>query len=208
MRRGPPYARPGGHGYFEIALDSFLHEQDTGNRAVPVKPTPQAGGRCPGGGRGRFAAGHPGSAGRGGEPQALADAFWHTRRMRRMFVSRLKIKYAFFWLVEPLFGGRGFITAHMTPARFFTVPRRGRTASCPTAGSTPLRVNGWRRDGIDGLLEKATRRSAAYMMAAQGYWAGKLRAAKVMGLLGSASYLSGIPDEERARASWTACRRK
>ncbi len=31
-----PYAGPGGHGYLEIALDSTLHEEDTGSALVPV----------------------------------------------------------------------------------------------------------------------------------------------------------------------------
>ena len=33
---GQAYEGPGGHGYFEIALDSRLHESDTGDAAVPV----------------------------------------------------------------------------------------------------------------------------------------------------------------------------
>ena len=33
---GQPYAGPGGHGYLEIALDSALHEEDTGSALVPV----------------------------------------------------------------------------------------------------------------------------------------------------------------------------
>ena len=49
--------------------------------------------------------------------EALADTFWHTRALRRMFISRFRIKYALFWLVEPAFGGRGAVTGHITPAR-------------------------------------------------------------------------------------------
>ena len=33
---GAVYGMPGGHGYFEIALDSFLHQKDTGKSAVSV----------------------------------------------------------------------------------------------------------------------------------------------------------------------------
>ena len=194
---GQPYARPGGHGYFEIALDSFLHEQDTGNRAVPVKAnTPKLAGAALAGAGALLQQGIREALGVEVSREALADAFWHTRRMRRMFVSRLKIKYAFFWLVEPLFGGRGFSTAHMTPARLYGTEARP-DGELPDRWQHPF-TGEWMEDGIDELLEKATRRSAAYMMAAQGYWAGKLSLAKVMGLLGSASYLSGIPDEESA----------
>ena len=84
----------------------------------------------------------------------------------------------------------------MTPARLYGTEARP-DGELPDRWQHPF-TGEWMEDGIDELLEKATRRSAAYMMAAQGYWAGKLSLAKVMGLLGSASYLSGIPDEESA----------
>ena len=34
-----PYAGPGGHGYFEIALDTTLHAEDTGVSVVPAEDT-------------------------------------------------------------------------------------------------------------------------------------------------------------------------
>ena len=33
---GAAYGMPGGHGYFEIALDSFLHQKDTGKSAAEI----------------------------------------------------------------------------------------------------------------------------------------------------------------------------
>src|SRR5699024_7775783 len=36
---GMPYAGPGGHGYFEIALDTTLHAEDTGVSVVPAEDT-------------------------------------------------------------------------------------------------------------------------------------------------------------------------
>ena len=36
---GMPYGGPGGHGYFEIALDSTLHAEDTGVSLVPAEDT-------------------------------------------------------------------------------------------------------------------------------------------------------------------------
>ena len=104
---GQPYAGPGGHGYLEIALDSTLHEEDTGSALVPVNdvsPLPT------------------------GEELAditallhtcllevygvdvsveyLADAFYHTKVLRGLFPTKNPLKRGFFWLVEPLFGGR------------------------------------------------------------------------------------------------------
>ena len=46
-RPGMPYAGKGGHGYFEIALDSTLHAEDTGVSGVPGVSLPAAGRQPP-----------------------------------------------------------------------------------------------------------------------------------------------------------------
>lgn len=194
---GQPYGKKGGHGYFEIALDSYLHRQDTGKGGVPVEDnTPKLCGAPLAQVGALLQAGIQNALGVAVSREALADSFFHTRYMRRLFVSRFKIKYALFWLLEPLFGGRGFITGHVTPATLCGTGRHPK-------GQLPVK---WRHpfsgemmeDDLEGLLDKAARRSAAYMLAAQGYWDGKLRLEKLLRLLGSASYLSGLPDEQSA----------
>ncbi len=117
---GMPYGRPGGHGYFEIALDSSLHKKQTGSGAVPVKDI------CP-----RLPADSMRQVARqlhlavkevfGEEiPEELIDAaFRHSTVLRGLFQTHTGFRYGLFWLVEPLFGGRGFITGHVSPRTLY-----------------------------------------------------------------------------------------
>ena len=114
---GQPYGMKGGHGYFEIALDSTLHAEDTGVSEVPAddsSPVPV------GQDLAEIAAllhqcilevyGQDISV------EALADSFYYTNRLRRLFTSRHGVRRAFYWVLELFFGGRGFITGHVSPA--------------------------------------------------------------------------------------------
>ena len=191
---GGPYCRPGGHGYFEIAVDSFLHQQDTGKASVPVDATtPRLAGAALAEVGALLQKSLREAFGLTISREALADTFWHTRALRRLFVSRFKVKYAFFWLVEPAFGGRGAVTGHITPARLVGTGKRDkRRLPCPwTHPFTGEEVD----DDLNALLEQAEKRSAAYLLAAKGYWEGRLSMEKLAALLGSASYLSGLADE-------------
>lgn len=191
---GGPYCRPGGHGYFEIAVDSFLHEQDTGKPAVPVDDTtPRLAGAALAEVGALLQKSLREAFGVTISREALADTFWHTRALRRMFVSRFKVKYALFWLAEPAFGGRGAVTGHITPARLVGTGKRPK-GSLPCPWTHPF-TGEEQADDLNALLEKAEKRSAAYLLAAKGYWDGRLSAKKLAALLGSASYLSGLPDE-------------
>lgn len=193
---GAVYGKPGGHGYFEIALDSFLHQKDTGNSAVPVNDnTPALGADALEGVAELLQAGIRAALGISVSRHALKDSFAHTRLMRGMFVSRLRIKYALFWLVEPLFGGRGFITGHITPAHLRGTGKN--EPPLPEVWKHPFTGEEQQAD-LASLLELAERTGAAYMMAAQGYWQGKLRLEKAMEIIGSKSYLSGLEDEKSA----------
>ena len=195
-QKGQPYAQKGGHGYSEIAIDSWLHEKDTGSPAVPVDHnTPALVGAALAQVGALLQTGIERALGITVSREALADTFWHTRNLRRLFTSRFKIKYAIFWLAEPLFGGRGFITGHITPRALSGTKKGTKPLPCPWQNPFTGQTE---TDNLEALLEKAERRSAAYMLAAQGYWQGRLPLEKVMGLLGSASYLSGLPDERSA----------
>lgn len=183
--RGQPYGRKGGHGYLEIALDSTLHAEDTGSGLVPVddvSPLPT------------------------GEELAditallhtclletysedipveyLADAFWHTYKLRGIFPSKHGVRRAFFWLVEPLFGGRGFITGHVSPRQL--------DKRLPDDWVDPF--TGDAHDGgLFALLPKAVFRSEQFMGAALLYWMKKLPADDFAAQIGSMSYTQGIP---------------
>lgn len=193
---GAAYGMPGGHGYFEIALDSFLHQKDTGKSAVPVDVnTPALSEEALEGAAELLQAGIRAALGQTVSRRAVKDSFAHTRLLRRHFVSRMRVKYALFWLVEPLFGGRGFITGHITPARLKGTGKN--ETPLPEVWEHPFTGEEQQAD-LAALLEQAERTGAAYMMAAQGYWQGKLRLEKVMGIIGSRSYLSGLEDEVSA----------
>ena len=190
---GGTYDRPGGHGYFEIALDSFLHEQDTGDRAVPARDC------CP-----RLVGAALAQValllhtcllevyGEDVTLEALADAFHHTWYMRRMFVSRLKIKRGFFWLVEPSFGGRGRITGHMTPARLEGL-RESDPVPLPAVWQHAVTGETVQGD-IFELLERAEANSAACMQVGADFWQGRIPLEEAAARLGSLSYESGVED--------------
>lgn len=191
---GQLYGKKGGHGYFEAGLDSWLHRQDTGAAAVPPQDC------CP-----RLVGAALAEVGAllqtalrqayGLEVtrEALADTFHHTWYLRHVFVSRWGGKKALLWLVEPLFGGRGAVTGHVTPARLRGMAPKDKH-KLPAAWRDPFtgeQVQG----GIPELLARAERRSAAYMLAARGYWQGKVRQNQLQTLLGSASYTTGQPND-------------
>ena len=200
-QKGQLYGRPGGHGYFEIALDSFLHREDGKGGAIPSRdacphlvgaPLAQVGAQLQGALAGAF--------GLEVSREALADTFHHTYWVRKLFISRLRIKRGLFWLVEPLFGGRGAITGHVSPARLKGAGPRDRRP-LPVEWEHPF--TGERREAsVFQLLEQGARTGAGYILAARGYWQGRLTREQLARVLGSASYLSGLEDERSAPAGW------
>lgn len=182
---GQPYAGKGGHGYLEIALDSTLHREDTGDPCLPVADV------------------FPMPAGEQladivtllhtcllevyGEDvpvEYLADAFYHSNRLRRLFISRTGVKRAFFWLVEPLFGGRGFITGHVSPRKL--------DDRLPDQWVNPFDGQTY-QGGLFVLLPIAQKRSEQFMAAALQTWMQALPWREFAALLGSMSYTEGRP---------------
>lgn len=179
-----PYAGKGGHGMLEIALDSVLHEEDTGSPAVPAQDTSP----MPTGSDLADIAVllHTCLLEAYGEDipvEYLADAFYDIWRLRRIFVSRFGIKKMLFRLAEPLFGGRGFITGHMTPARLKSLPDQWED---PVTGESHT-------GGVFALIPLAQQRSELYMKAALQNWMGELPEEQLFALLGDRSYTTGQP---------------
>ena len=188
---GQLYAGPGGHGYFEIALDSELHARDYKSRAVSAAHS------------------NPRMAGTpliqvsqllqtclkevygleiGLEP--IADAFHHAHFLRSCFVSRLGVKKLICSWVEPLFGGKGFITGHVSPARFKnkltleTLPARWKN---PYTGQEC-------EISVEELLSEAVRKTVTAMFTCQSCWKGRTPKEELARMLGSRSYESGLED--------------
>lgn len=185
---GQPYAGKGGHGYLEIALDSTLHAEDTGSALVPVddvSPLPTGEELAD-----ITALLHTCLLETYGEDipvEYLADAFWHTYRLRGLFPSKHGVRRVFFWLVEPLFSGRGFITGHVSPRQL--------DKRLPDDWTDPF--TGEHHDGgLFALLPKAVFRSEQFMGAALLYWMNRLPPAEFAEKLGSMSYLQGIATPE------------
>ena len=180
---GMPYGGAGGHGYFEITLDSTLHAEDTGVSIVPAEDSSPM---VPGPDLADITALLHGSLlevyGMDIPVEYLADAIYDLHRVRRLFPSRHGIKRALFWLIEPLFGGRGFITGHVSPRQL--APDLPETWTDPFTGEA-------RQGGAFALLRQAEKRSALYMLGALEYWMGKMPASVFFTLLGSMSYTQG-----------------
>lgn len=184
---GMPYAGKGGHGYFEIALDSTLHAEDTGVSLVP------AGDCCPlltGQELAEVAAllraalyetyGLQVSA------ECLADAFYYFHRVRRLFTSRHGVRRAAFYVAETFFGGRGFLTGHVSP--------RALALDLPDDWTDPA-TGEQRHGGAFALLKQAEKCSALYMTGALQHWMGVLPQSDMVRLLGSRDYGTGTETE-------------
>ena len=181
--KGMPYGRKGGHGYFEIALDSTLHAEDTGVSRVSA----DSAGPVPVGAElaeisallhtcllETYAMDIP--------VEFLADAFYDTNRMRKLFASHHGFRKIIFWLIEPLFGGRGAITGHVSP--------RHLALDLPDDWTDPFTGEA-RHGNAFALLRDAQKRSELYMNGALQNWMGVLPTADLERLLGSMSYTEG-----------------
>lgn len=180
---GQPYAKKGGHGYLETALDSTLHDEDTGDPCIPagdVSPLPVGEQLAD-----ITALLHTCLLETYGEDvpvEYLADAFYHTNVLRGIFASRYGVKRALYWLVEPLFGGRGFITGHVSPRRL--------DERLPDRWVNPFDGQTY-EGGVFALLPIAQKRSEQFMAAALQTWMDAMPRQALAALLGSMSYTEG-----------------
>ena len=184
---GGPYAGKGGHGYFEIALDSTLHAEDTGVSQVPaddVCPLP----------KGEDLAeitlllqqALRETYGAEVSAECLADAFYYFNRVRRLFTSRHGLRRGLFYVVETFFGGRGFLTGHVSP--------RALALNLPDDWTDPA-TGQQHHGGAFALLKQAERLSALYMTGALQHWMGVLPQTDMVKLLGSRDYGTGTETE-------------
>lgn len=182
---GMPYAGPGGHGYFEIALDSTLHAEDTGSATIPAEDTsPRMHGEELADVTTLLAHCLSDAYGLDIPIEYLADAFEDIYRLRSIFPSRYGVKKALFTLVEPMFGGRGFITGHVSP--------RHLVKDLPDAWIDPF-TGEQRKGNAFALLREAEKRSGIFMAGALEYWMRGITGEEFFGLLGSMSYTEGRP---------------
>lgn len=184
---GMPYAKKGGHAYFEIGLDSTLHAEDTGVSQVSAQtssPVPTGAELAE-----ISALLHTAILETYGEDvpvECIADSFYYTHRLRRLLTSHFGFRKALCWLIEPFFGGRGALTGHISPRHLaLDLPDSWQN---PYTGET---VQG----GAFALLRQGEKRAALYMTGALQNWLGVLPAADFARVLGSMSYSEGRPTE-------------
>jgi len=184
---GAPYAGPGGHGYLEIALDSTLHAEDTGSPCIPADDSsPQLAGEELADVAALLHTCLLETYGEDVPVEYLADTFHHTRCLRGVFTSRFGVRRAFYWLVEPFFGGRGFITGHVSPRTLKDLPDPWQD---PFTGEEHT-------GGVFALLPAAAQRASAFMLAALQCWMHQLPPEQLAAQLGSMSYTEGRPTEQ------------
>lgn len=183
---GMPYAQKGGHAYFEIALDSMLHAEDTGISDVPADDSaPELLGEPLGDVCALLHAALLETYGEDVPAEYLADAFDDLHRVRSLMVSRHHFRYVLYWLIEPIFGGRGALTGHVSPRRL--------VSSLPDPWKDPY--TGTEYGGnIMVLLAAAQKRCSLLMLATLEFWMRKLTWEELKGRIGSLSYLTGQPE--------------
>ena len=190
---GQIYGMKGGHGYFEIALDSTLHAEDTGVSQVPAEDTsPVPSGEALADVTVLLHTALKEAFGVDVSIEALADSLYYTNRIRRLFTSRHGLRKAIFTAAERLIGKPGFITGHVSPAHLkLNLPEEW---TDPTTGEP-------RRGNAFALLKEAQHRSELYMAAALGYWMKEVEWDTLVSTLGSMSYSTGTETERSKPAA-------
>ena len=190
---GQAYEGPGGHGYFEIALDSWLHRQDWGTpRVDPQHANPKLTGAARAESFTLLQASLARVYGCEVPLLAISDAFELMRLVRVVTPSRtpLHLRRALFWLAEPLLGGRGFITGHCSPARLKGLGEKD-AVKLPRPWRDAFGGREYDED-IPMLLSRAEHTAAAYITAALRYWQGQITLQQLGAVLGSKSYTTGM----------------
>lgn len=187
----PPYAGPAGHGYFEVALDSYLHKKDTGRAAVPVDDMcPLLTGTALADVNAQLQAAIQETYGVEIKREYLADAFFDNYRIRRLFCTKTPLRRGVFWLIEPLVGGRGTLMSHLTPARLQGIGRHdsAKGISLPDLWRDPF-TGAVREENIYQLLDQAQRYSTQLVQEATAPYTG---VDLFWPLVGSKDYVQGI----------------
>lgn len=179
------YGMEGGHGYFEIAVDSELHRTDFGDGAIPLShsyPKLKADelaelaalfSRCTNEVYGTDI-----------QPMEVAEAYHATRFFRGMFTSRWRIKWALFWLVERLvLRSAGFVTSHISPATL--------KKELPARWTHPTTQQPMQGD-VHQLIQQAQQRAQALLEGYTAWQNGEIPFEKLAALIGNISYDSGV----------------
>ena len=182
---GGLYDRPYGHGFCEVAMDSYFHEKDTGDPAVTASDAAPP----------LYTAALAEVTellhaclldvyGQDISREALADAFHDFRWLHGVFCSPRGGRRALVRAVETLLGKPGWGRSHMTPA---PRPKEG----FPTHWHDPC-AHRDQDGGPDELAARAAELAAGYLREASGYWQGLGSKERLARKLGDRSYTTGL----------------
>lgn len=185
-REGGQFGGRHGHGFCEVALDSFFYSRDTGEAAVPASAcvpelyTAELAEVCE-----LLHAALLDVYGAEISREALADSFHDFRWLHGMFCSVRGGKRVLAWLAERvILHDPGRALSHMSPGR---VPADGFAAEWtnPFTGTAE-------RMGPEQLADGAVHTGAGYIKAACCYWQGLGSKERLATLLGDHSYSTGL----------------
>ncbi len=171
-----PYGGKAGHGAFEAALDSHLHQKATGKAAVPADDMcPKLTGVELAQVNAQLQCAIMDTYGVEIPRSCLADAFSHAYTLRRLFVSHtpLRLRQKAFRVVECFMGGKGYITGHLTPQPLRGISSRdaNKGIRLPNVWQDPY-TGETREENIYQLLEKAEMYSTLLIREATALYTG------------------------------------
>lgn len=198
-KKGQLYGGKGGHGYFEIALDSYLCKKFTKKRDFGIDAfAPKLVGASLAQVVGQLDRAIEETYGSRISPEYIADAIFQNRSIRSIFRSRFGIKRMLYWLLEPFFGGRGALTGHVHPRRMRGMSKwdikRGKTLPNPWVDPVTGQEHA---ETLDQLLIRAIKRTEEIYNTllspetAREFW----------NVLGSYDYVTGTETEQSAMDS-------
>ena len=126
--------------------------------------------------------------------EALGDSFHHAHFLRSLFVSRLGVKKKLLEVLEPMFGGKGSLTGHVSPARLLGC-RRSDKEKLPVVWRNPY-TGQTCQITVVGLLGEATRQAVTCFLTCRSVWQGRTPRQELERLLGSRSYETGLEDAD------------
>lgn len=196
---GGVFARPYGHGFCEVAMDSWFHQTDQGSPAVPADTAAPP----------LYTAQLAEVTellhacilevyGQDITREALADAFHDFRWLHGLFCSPRGGRRALVTLAETLVLHKpGWGRSHMTPAK---LPRDG----FPARWHDPYTDQDREEDPAQ-LADRAANLAAEYLREASGYWQGLGSKERLAQKLGDRSYTTGLlsrpaPEEDAREA--------
>ncbi len=161
-QKGQLYGKKRGHGYFEIALDSYVCKRYAKKPDFDIDDiSPKLIGTSLAEVVGQLERALSETYEISVPREYIVDAFFDTRRIRSLFRSRFGFKRFFFWLIEPLFGGRGALTTHVHPRRLrgITAKERQKKKALPNPWTDPT-TGEVHQESLHQLLKRAALRTA------------------------------------------------